>query len=441
MLEQMHEIAVYKFGGASIKEPSAVRNMLHILRQYAPEHTVIVVSAMGKTTNALERLLHAVYKRQQANKEAVFQEVVNYHMQIANALFSPNAKVFEALQQLFEALRAAVDDLSSVTDYNQAYDSIVAYGELLSSTLLAHYFETQSLLVQWQDVRQCMLTNHKHREAKVLLEESYARMRTVFKSKCLYITQGFIAATAQGETTTLGREGSDYSAALIAAALNAQDLRIWKDVDGVYSADPRLFTKATVIPYLSYKEAVEMAYFGASIIHPKTMMPLIERRIPLRVCSFVNLQAPGSIIYHNKGEMPLCIVLKRSLYLLSLKPLDYGIIDEQQQREVFDLLYSLGCVLLLSQQVALSLSVCIDIGVANDIDTIVQSLQSHFAVRYNSRQMLISLRHYTKPHLDKLSPFASSIKMEQKDRQNYHFVIEDSADNASIIDCLNDMLG
>ncbi len=436
-----NNISVYKFGGASIKDAASVHNMFKIVAAAKATHLVVVVSAMGKMTNALEHLLQEAYTFDDASAYASsLQGIKDFHTNIAQQLFAPESEVFMALEQLFLQLKA---DLTAVkqdfSSFNQAYDTIVSYGELLSSTLLAYFFQDNAMPCVWQDVRRCIITDSTHRKAHVHMAETYANIQEVFKMPQIYLTQGFIAADAAAHTTTLGREGSDYSAALIAAALEAADLRIWKDVDGVFSADPRLFSRARIVEQLSYKEAVEMAYFGAGVIHPKTMAPLTQKHIPLRVCSFLNPESKGSVVHHQDKPMPLCVIVKRHLYLLSLTPLAYDMIDEQQKQLVFNLLYQKGAVVLSSQQIALSLSVCVDIGTTTLV-SILGPLQERYKVRYNSEQMLVSMRHYTKAHLSAIVPMLSSAKMEQKDRHNYHFVIDDNADALPILQQLNNLL-
>lgn len=434
----MKACSVYKFGGASIKDAEAVRNMFQIVQAAHLPHLVIVVSAMGKTTNALELLLQQLYGKQaNAKAAATFGHIQDYHRQIAQQLFAAEHTVFGSLQALFCEMQQLMDKINSYASYNQAYDALVCYGELLSSTLLVAYFNAQSADCQWEDARSVIRTNNQFRHAKVEVDISYAQIRAAFSKPLCYITQGFIAGTADGHSTTLGREGSDYTAALIAAALSAHKLCIWKDVDGVCTADPHLFSKARVLPQLSYKEAVEMAQFGAGVIHPKTMTPLRAQSIPLQLRSFLRPQEKGSVVNAQDTPMPLCLIVKRQLCLLSLSPRDFSVLDEQQKHEVYDILYQHGCVVHLSQQLALSLSVCVDMGMV-DKQAVIAALQQRFELRYNSAQMLISMRHYSSEQVEALMPLP--IKMEQRDRRNYHFVIEDDAAAEKVLQKLDTLL-
>ncbi len=435
-----HTIAVYKFGGASIKDAASVRNMFTIVSQANTTHLIIVVSAMGKVTNALEGLLQTAYQGNDNTDYTIhLKQIKTFHLDIAKQLFPPQNKVFAGLETLFTELKNIAKHINSFTDFNEAYDAMVPYGELLSSTLLSHFFEHKAMPCTWQDARQCIITDSRHRNANIQLSATYNSIRTTFNKPQRYITQGFIGSNEQGHSTTLGREGSDYSAALIAAALAASDVRIWKDVDGVFSADPRLFSKARIIEQLSYKEAIEMAYFGAGVLHPKTMAPLTQQHIPLRVCSFLHPHLEGSVIHDKAKPMPLCVIVKRHLFLLSITSLAYDMVNEQHKQTVFNILYQKGAVVLSSQQIALSLSICVDIGTAT-IESIIKPLRQAYKVRYNSQQMLISMRHYTKAHLAAITPLLSAAKMEQKDRHNYHFVIDDKADAKPILAQLNALL-
>ncbi len=286
---------VLKFGGASVKDAAGVKNLVHVLNTVGTQDTLVVVSAMGKTTNALERIIEVYFE----DKKKVNQEILilkEFHLQIINELFeSKTAKVVRAVQEYFDEL---IDFLkrNKAPNYNFVYDQVVSYGELLSTTIIHHYFEHQGWKSYWLDARACIKTDDYYRAANLNWEATQQEVQSHVKGKSLVITQGFIGSSSNNFTTTLGREGSDYSAAIFAYALNAESVTIWKDVPGVLNGDPRVFKETQLLHQISYREAIELAFYGASVIHPKTLQPLQRKEIPLFVKSFENPEATGTAV-------------------------------------------------------------------------------------------------------------------------------------------------
>ncbi len=418
---------IYKFGGASVKDAAGVRN-LHRIVGAAGEKLVVVVSAMGKTTNALEGVLDSFFNRK-PDLDAKIQAVVDYHEAIVSELFTAKNRhlIDEKLEQLYADLRADVA-LKPSLSYDYEYDRIVSFGELISTSIVAAYLQSQNEHSKFVDIRNYLKTDDNYREGNVDMKLSNRLVNDVFNFKnCdLYVTQGFIAGTLTNQTTTLGREGSDYTAALLANLLDAESVTIWKDVPGVMNADPKRYTEVQVIPKLSYKEAIELSYCGASVIHPKTVKPIQNKRIPLYVKSFVNPDLPGSVIEEVVGklDLPPVYINKANQVLLTLTPRDFSFIAEEKLSKIFAILASYRIKVSLIQTSAISFSLCIDYNPAI-FKNLVAELQDEYEVLYNTDVELITIRHYTNAIVEKLVG-EKLVFVEQRNRLTARFVVSEN---------------
>lgn len=417
---------IYKFGGASVKDAAGVRN-LHRIVSAADDRLVVVVSAMGKTTNALESVLDSFFNRK-PDLDAKIQAIVDYHETIVSELFTPKNRYLadEKLLQLYADLRADVA-LKPSLSYDYEYDRIVSFGELISTTIVSAYLQSQHEKVKFADIRNYLKTDDNYREGNVDIQLSHRLVNDVFnfKNYDLYVTQGFIAGTITNQTTTLGREGSDYTAALLANLLDAASVTIWKDVPGVMNADPKRYAEVQVIPKLSYKEAIELSYCGASVIHPKTVKPIQNKRIPLYVKSFVDPTLPGSAIQEVLGklDLPPVYINKANQVLLTLTPRDFSFIAEEKLSKIFAILASYRIKVSLIQTSAISFSLCIDYNPAI-FKNLVTELQDEYEVLYNTDVELITIRHYTKVIVEKLVG-EKLVFVEQRNRLTARFVVSE----------------
>lgn len=417
---------IYKFGGASVKDAAGVRN-LHRIVSAADDKLLVVVSAMGKTTNALESVLDSFFNRK-PDLDAKIQAIVDYHETIVSELFTPKNRYLadEKLLQLYADLRADVA-LKPSLSYDYEYDRIVSFGELISTTIVSAYLQSQHEKVKFADIRNYLKTDDNYREGNVDIQLSHRLVNDVFnfKNYDLYVTQGFIAGTITNQTTTLGREGSDYTAALLANLLDAASVTIWKDVPGVMNADPKRYAEVQVIPKLSYKEAIELSYCGASVIHPKTVKPIQNKRIPLYVKSFVDPTLPGSAIQEVLGklDLPPVYINKANQVLLTLTPRDFSFIAEEKLSKIFAILASYRIKVSLIQTSAISFSLCIDYNPAI-FKNLVTELQDEYEVLYNTDVELITIRHYTKAIVEKLVG-EKLVFVEQRNRLTARFVVSE----------------
>lgn len=412
---------VYKFGGASVKDANGVRN-LHKIISNSNDNLVVVISAMGKTTNALELVVNSFFNHK-SDTEALLKKVVDFHENIINDLFGANRTEIDShINGLYEKINNILSDKPSLS-YDYEYDRIVSFGELISTTIVACYLKYQGLKADWIDIRECIITDSNHRDANVNIELSSKFTKSAFEGKKIAITQGFIAGTTTNQTTTLGREGSDYSAAILANLLDAESVIIWKDVPGVMNADPKIYSDVQIIPVLSYKEAIELSYCGASVIHPKTVKPLQNKKIPLYVKSFLDPDAPGSVIneYTERINLPPIYINKRNQVLLSLTPRDFSFIAEERLSKIFGVLASYRLKSSLVQTAAISFSLCVDYNEIN-FQKMISELKDEYEVLYNTDVELITIRHYTKEIVDKLVG-ERLVYVEQKNRVTARFVV------------------
>jgi aspartate kinase len=385
---------IFKFGGASVKDADGIKNVFSVLEKVGHEDTLLVISAMGKTTNALELVIKNYFEKSNELHSSL-QEVRKYHNQILLDLFEDEEHdVFFAVNSHFADLEYFIRSNKS-PNYNFVYDQVVSFGEIVSTTIVSHYFNHAGLKNNWIDVRNFIKTNNNYRDADVDWEKTQQFISKGVKKKALNITQGFLGSDDNNFTTTLGREGSDYTAAIFAYCLNAESVTIWKDVPGVLNADPRYFENAVLLNQISYREAIELAFYGASVIHPKTLQPLQKKEIPLFVKSFINPLLPGTSVSKGKDLEPKtpCFIVKKEQLLLSLSSIDFSFIMEENISEIFALLHQYKIKTSLIQNSAISFSVCLEdkFGNFNDVKTI---LSKKFKIAYNENVSLYTIRHF-----------------------------------------------
>jgi aspartate kinase len=385
---------IFKFGGASVKDADGIRNVHNVLQTVGFEDVLLVVSAMGKTTNALEVVIKNYFDKSPELQSSI-QEVKKYHNQILLDLFEDDKNtVFKDVNSLFAELDHFVGQNKS-PNYNFVYDQIVSFGELISTTIISHYMGFKGIKTQWIDVRTLIKTDANYRDANVNWDATQKLISKNVKKKILNVTQGFLGSDENNFTTTLGREGSDYTAAIFAYCLNAESVTIWKDVPGVMNADPRYFENAKLLNQISYREAIELAFYGATVIHPKTLQPLQKKEIPLFVKSFINPTLPGTSV--SKGadldpKLP-CFILKKNQLLLSLSSIDFSFIMEENISEIFSLLHDYKMKVSLIQNSAISFSVCIDDKFGN-FNTLKSILSKKFKISHNENVSLFTIRHF-----------------------------------------------
>ncbi len=385
---------VFKFGGASVKDAAGIRNVYDVLQKVGYEDVLLVVSAMGKTTNALEVVIKDYFDKSSALQSSV-QEVKKYHNQILMDLFEDEKnEVFAAVKSQFSDLEYFLANNKS-PNYNFVYDQVVSYGELISTTILSHYMSFMGIKTQWVDVRNFIKTNKNYRDAEVDWDLTQKNISKNIKRKILNITQGFLGSDENNFTTTLGREGSDYTAAIFAYCLNAQSVTIWKDVPGVMNADPRYFENANLLNQISYREAIELAFYGATVIHPKTLQPLQKKEIPLYVKSFINPLLKGTSVSKGATLEPFmpCFIVKRNQLLISLSSIDFSFIMEENISEIFALFHQHKLKVNLIQNTAISFSVCVEDKFDNFKD-VLAILSKKFKVDFSKNVTLYTIRHF-----------------------------------------------
>lgn len=385
---------VFKFGGASVKDAEGIKNVYDVLQKVGYEDVLLVVSAMGKTTNALEVVIKNYFEKS-AELQSSVQEVKKYHNQILLDLFEDDKNdVFAAVNSQFSDLEYFLTHNKS-PNYNFVYDQIVSYGELISTTILSHFMNFMGIKTQWLDVRNFIKTNSNYRDAEVDWELTQKNIAKNVKRKILNITQGFLGSDENNFTTTLGREGSDYTAAIFAYCLNAESVTIWKDVPGVMNADPRYFENASLLNQISYREAIELAFYGATVIHPKTLQPLQKKEIPLYVKSFINPLLSGTRVAKGADLEPHlpCFIVKRNQLLISLSSIDFSFIMEENISEIFALFHQFKLKVNLIQNSAISFSVCVEdkFGNFKDLNAI---LSKKFKVDSTENVTLYTIRHF-----------------------------------------------
>ena len=408
---------VFKFGGASINSFERIQNLAVILNEYNDERILIVISAMGKMTNALEKVAEAFYSGRKEDALQLFNQIKQNHLTLLKyAVTQQWEAATNDLLNFFTEVEWLLHD-KPVKEYNYYYDQIVCAGELLSSTIVSYFLNEEKVANKWIDVRDLLRTDDTFRDAVIdwtVTERNITeKILPLFKETNLIITQGFIGCTDENESTTLGREGSDYTAAIFANILNVENVTIWKDVEGVMNADPKDFPVAVNIGELSYKEVIEMAYYGAQVIHPKTIKPLQNKNIPLHVKSFLNVQLPGTVITSkNPRKLPPIIVYKRNQVLVTFESKDFSFVEGKPVNALYEILEDIKIKPNLTQNAAISLYVCMD-DIAEKIDKIAANASAIFDVQLEKNLTLLTIRHYTGQFLNKLTE-NKKIVLEQK---------------------------
>lgn len=385
---------VYKFGGASVKDATNVKNVCRVLKTVGYENSLIIASAMGKNTNALEVVVYNYFHNKQAITEAI-QPVREFHYALLDDLFkSEEHPVYKSVHSLFEEMELFLNTNKS-PNYNFVYDQVVCYGELLSTTLLHYYLIDCGIPNIWIDARTLIKTNTTYRDALVDWEATNKAILENITDKQLYITQGFIGSDSNGFSTTLGREGSDYTAAIFGNILHAKSVTIWKDVPGVLNADPRYFEDTILLQHISYQEAIELAYYGASVIHPKTLQPLQQKEIPLYVKSFLNPTLAGTEVSKGAALQPAvpCYIVKKNQLLISLSAKDFSFIMEENISDIFKLFHEYHIKVSVIQNSAISFSVCVE-DKFHHFQELRERLSSQFRVSYNENVSLYTIRHF-----------------------------------------------
>lgn len=416
---------IFKFGGASVKDAEGIKNVYDVLQKVGYEDVLLVVSAMGKTTNALEVVIKNYFEKSKELQSSV-QEVKKYHNQILMDLFDDETDaVFKDVNKLFADLEYFLNQNKS-PNYNFVYDQVVSFGELISTTILSHYMNFMDIKTNWIDVRNFIKTDNNYRDATVDWDLTQKNISKNVKKKVLNITQGFLGSDENNFTTTLGREGSDYTAAIFAYCLNAESVTIWKDVPGVMNADPRYFENASLLNQISYREAIELAFYGATVIHPKTLQPLQRKEIPLFVKSFINPMLPGTSVSKGADLEPHlpCFIVKKNQLLISLSSIDFSFIMEENISEIFGLLHQFKMKVSLIQNSAISFSVCVEdkFGNFNELKNI---LSKKFKVSYNENVSLYTIRHFDEK-ASQMVEQGKQVLLKQVSRETMQIVTRES---------------
>lgn len=414
---------VFKFGGASIKDANSVKNILSVLQKTGVGNKLIVVSAMGKTTNALEEVIHAYFTNKNNLPEAI-EASYTYHFTILSDLFTSSHAIFETVQTLFKNLQSFLDRNKS-PNYDFVYDQVICYGELIATKIISAFLSENHIKNTWIDARELIKTNTSYRDAQVDWEATQKNIQNTIQKEGVFITQGFIASEENNFTTTLGREGSDYTGAIFAYCLNAENLTIWKDVPGVLNGDPREFKNTQLLKRISYNEAIEMAFYGASVIHPKTLQPLQRKEIPLYVKSFLTPDNPGTFI--GKGielePMIACYILKKNQVLISLSSIDFNFIMEEHISDIFNLLHLYKMKVTMMQNSAISFSVCIE-NKFNTLNELLKKLRANYKVRWNEGVTLLTARHAT-PNETRQLLQGRKVLLKQENRTVTQYVLKE----------------
>ena len=414
---------VFKFGGASVKDAQGVKNVVNVLNEVGYENTLVVISAMGKTTNAMEAIVDAYFNDDDSLSNAL-QSVIEYHQNILKELFETNQHpIFNSVKVLFSEVQGFLTWNKS-PNYNFVYDQVVGYGELVSTKIVSAYLTEMGVKNNWLDVREFIKTNNSYRDTVVDWEKTQQNISKTVNQKVLNITQGFLGSDDNNFTTTLGREGSDYTAAIFAYCLNADSVTIWKDVPGVLNADPRHFEETQLLHNISYREAIELAFYGASVIHPKTLQPLQGKEIPLHVKSFLKPKDKGTTVGKGVGIEPFvpCYIVKKNQVLIKLSSLDFSFIVENSISELFKLFYEYKIKVDLIQNSAISFSVCVD-NKFGRLDELLNLLKSRFKVVCHEDVSLFTIRHFDEKAIETVIN-GYEILLEQRGKETLQLVVK-----------------
>ena len=418
---------VYKFGGASVKSSDGIKNIVQIVSS-VKEDLFIVVSAMGKTTNAMEVVLDFFMKAEREAALVKLTEVESYHQQIISELFDDKTVGEKAVEPLFDQLKHFLNEAVG-NDYDRWYDQLVSYGEVISTAIVSAFLQESGVENKWLDMRELLVTDSNFREANVNYLESEKRLKAAvdFSKHKVYIGQGFIGTTMKGLPTTLGREGSDYTAAVVGNLLDASGVTIWKDVPGILNADPRIFPGTVLIPELSYLDAVELAYSGAQIIHPKTIKPLENKQIPLFVRPFGSPHEAGSVIKATPSQIDVPIlILKKNQVLVTLRPLDFSFILEESLTWIFTVVEKYRLKVALIQSSAISISICVDN--SRYLQRALDELANDYKVSYNTGLELLTIRG-TNAEIISRTTEGREILVQQNTRRIGRFVMKEKPEN------------
>lgn len=418
----MSKVNVFKFGGASVKDADSIKNLFNIIFNRLQNPTIIVISAMGKSTNALETILQLkLDKKSFSSNYTIFRD---YHINICMELFPKNHAIFNILDEQFLDVLEMLNETLLPENYDEYYDQIICYGEIISTLIVQSFLSLKGVKCAWQDAREIIATNSDYRFAKIDWEETtqncVSKLTPILENNTV-ITQGFIGRETSGKTTTLGREGSDFTASILASCLQADAVTIWKDVEGVLNADPKRFEKTIKFDELDYKEAAELTYYGASVIHPKTIKPLANLGIPLYVKSFLNPEGAGTKIHTvtTLNTVP-CIVVKDNQILVSFRVTDFTFINESHIQQVFTVLEKLKLKVNLLQTSAISISIVIDEQIFK-LEKLMKELESIFNIRYNEKLQLLTVKNHTEEMVTELLK-NKEILLEQVTRTTFQIV-------------------
>ncbi len=416
---------VFKFGGASVKSVDAVKNIVSILQQYQ-QNIVVVVSAMGKTTNALEKIIENFYKKNKKGIKDEYKQLKEFHFTILGGLFdAKESDVFVDIEDIFKELSDRLA-MEPTLNYDFDYDQIIGYGEILSTKIIYHYLQKSGLKSRWIDVRKSLKTDNNFREGRVDWDLSSKLVNEGFKfnEDQILLTQGFLASTINNISVSLGREGSDYTASILAHILKAESVTIWKDVPGVLNADPKYFDDTILIEKLSYLDAIELAYYGTSVIHPKTIKPLQNKNINLHVRSFIDPDAKGTLIGNLKyDKLVPSFIFNMEQVLIRISPHDFSFIDEDNLEKIFGVLHRNGVKINVQQNSAVSFQVCVN----NDnrkIRKLVDELDESFKVSYETGLELITIRYFDQGTIDRVMS-NKTLLLEQRGVHNIQLVVRD----------------
>ncbi len=417
---------IFKFGGASIKDAAGVKNVSEVLKTTNEKNLIIVVSAMGKTTNLLEKVIAEYLNDDRTKCKEYVSEFKEYHLEILKGLFeNPNHHVYQNISELFGKMASFLDGNKS-KNHAFVYDQVVSFGEMVSSTIVSAYLSEIGKKNEFLDVRKCIKTDANYRDANVDWEATQKKILKKVNTNGITITQGFLGSeTTNNFTTTLGREGSDYTAAIFAYCLNAENVTIWKDVPGVLNADPRYFTQTMLLNHISYREAIELAFYGASVIHPKTLQPLQRKEIPLYVKSFLNPTAPGTRVGKGATLDPQtsCFILKKDLVLISLSSLDFSFMMEDNIGDVFKWLHKHKMKVEMIQNSAISFSVCVN-DKFNNLEALLAKLREKFSVKWNENVTLYTIRHFNPTEVKALAE-NKNVLLKQESKETVQLVIKE----------------
>ena len=415
---------VFKFGGASVKDSRGVRNVAAILQNYTSEKLVVVISAMGKTTNALEEVLNHFHAGKDIKPALLV--VKEYHATIINALFPADHPIRTTIDEIWQKAERLV---TKKLHPDALYDQVVSLGEIASTQIVHAHLVDQKINVKWLDAREYVLTDSNYREGKVDWEKTCARiqaLRAMLNTDSVLLTQGFIGTSSEGLSVTLGRDGSDFSAAIFASCLDAESVTIWKDVPGVMNADPKRMNAARVFDELPFREAAEMTYYGASVIHPKTIKPLANKQIPLYVKNFDDPTLPGTIIHEcHVDKLPPLFVYKDNQCLISCKVTDYTFFTEEQMGKILNAVSELNIRINVMQNSAISFSFCIDFR-ESKVKALIEKLRQHFEVHYNTGLTLITVKNYDEKSFDAIRK-KPGVLLEQSSRSTLQVLMKTSS--------------